>query len=136
MGWPREQLAGHRSHTSHPKYHLCCGDGRIFMEPEVDPPEYIKDLLANNTFMQNIRAYNQMFAMTSFGAKIDNTVNQRRGSYVFKVSGTPPTSPTKIDQDASKNKSDEDNKSKTAKRALFQDEPSDAKKQKELDPLK
>ncbi|PWA83131.1 DNA helicase PIF1, ATP-dependent [Artemisia annua] len=32
--WAGEQLAGHRSHTSHPKYHLCCGDGKIFMEPE------------------------------------------------------------------------------------------------------
>lgn len=85
--WNGEQLAGHRSQTDHPRYHLCCGDGKIFMEPETDPPEYIKELLANNSFMQNIRAYNQMFAMTSFGAKIDTTVNQARGPYVFKVSG-------------------------------------------------
>lgn len=84
--WNGEQLAGHRSQTGHPRYHLCCGDGKIFMEPETDPPEYIKELLANNSFMQNIRAYNQMFAMTSFGAKIDTTVNQARGPYVFKVS--------------------------------------------------
>ncbi|PWA79307.1 helitron helicase-like domain-containing protein [Artemisia annua] len=87
MFWPGEQLAGHRSNTGHPKYHLCCGDGKLLMDPEVDPPEYIKQLLGQNTFMQNIRAYNQMFAMTSFGATIDNTVNQRRGPYVFKVSG-------------------------------------------------
>ncbi|PWA62808.1 helitron helicase-like domain-containing protein [Artemisia annua] len=85
--WPGEQLAGHRSNTGHPIYHLCCGDGKLLMDPEVDPPEYIKHLLGQNTFMQNIRAYNQMFAMTSFGATIDNTVNQRRGPYVFKVSG-------------------------------------------------
>ena len=57
------------------------------MRPEVDPPEYIRHLLSDSTFMQNIRAYNQMFAMTSFGAKIDTTVNQRRVPYVFKVSG-------------------------------------------------
>ena len=56
------------------------------MEQEVDPPEYIKYLLANANFMQNIRAYNQMFVVTSFGANIDTTVNQRRGPYVFKVS--------------------------------------------------
>ncbi|GJS78625.1 putative reverse transcriptase domain-containing protein [Tanacetum coccineum] len=28
-----------------------------------------------------------MFAMTSFGAKIDHSVNKRRGPYVFKISG-------------------------------------------------
>ena len=37
--------------------------------------------------MENIRAYNQMFAMTSFGATIDNSINTGRGPYVFRVSG-------------------------------------------------
>ncbi|PWA80928.1 helitron helicase-like domain-containing protein [Artemisia annua] len=87
MFWPGEQLAGHRSNIGRPIYHLFCADGKLLMDPEVDPPEYIKHLLGQNTFMQNIRAYNQMFAMTSFGATIDNTLNQRRGPYVFKVSG-------------------------------------------------
>ncbi|GKA68963.1 hypothetical protein Tco_0775027 [Tanacetum coccineum] len=33
------------------------------------------------------KAYNQMFAMMSLGAKIDDSVNKARGPYVFKVSG-------------------------------------------------
>ncbi|PWA68564.1 helitron helicase-like domain-containing protein [Artemisia annua] len=37
--------------------------------------------------MESIRAYNQMFAMTSFGATVDDTVNHGRGPYIFKVSG-------------------------------------------------
>ena len=37
--------------------------------------------------MENIRAYNQMFSMTSFGAQIDDSVNNGRGPYVFKVCG-------------------------------------------------
>ncbi|GJY77799.1 hypothetical protein Tco_0483600, partial [Tanacetum coccineum] len=57
------------------------------MEPNPDPPEYIKDLLQNKHFMENIRAYNQMFAMTSFGAKVDDSINRGRGPYVFKVFG-------------------------------------------------
>ncbi|GJV69165.1 hypothetical protein Tco_1484674, partial [Tanacetum coccineum] len=52
-----------------------------------EPPKYIKSLFENKHFMENIRAYNQMFAMTSFGAKIDEYINAGRGSYVFKVSG-------------------------------------------------
>ena len=37
--------------------------------------------------MDNVRAYNQMFAMTSFGATVDNSINTGRGPYVFRVSG-------------------------------------------------
>jgi hypothetical protein len=37
--------------------------------------------------MENMRAYNQMFAMTSLGAEIDNSINRGRGPYVFKISG-------------------------------------------------
>ena len=37
--------------------------------------------------MENIRAYNQMFVMTSLGAEIDTSVNMGRGPYVFKISG-------------------------------------------------
>ncbi|PWA48473.1 nucleic acid-binding, OB-fold protein [Artemisia annua] len=50
-----------------------------------DPPESIKQLFKDKHFMENIRAYNQMFSMTSFGAEIDDTVNNGRGPYVFKV---------------------------------------------------
>ncbi|GJX47152.1 DNA helicase [Tanacetum coccineum] len=69
-------------------YH--CGavsGGRVYMEPSPDPPDYIKHLLQNSHFLENIRAYNQMFAMTSFGAKIDESINNGRGPYVFKLSG-------------------------------------------------
>ncbi|XP_071691472.1 uncharacterized protein [Rutidosis leptorrhynchoides] len=37
--------------------------------------------------MDDVRAYNQMFSMTSFGARIDETINDGRSPYVFKVSG-------------------------------------------------
>ncbi|GJS95603.1 DNA helicase [Tanacetum coccineum] len=83
--WFGERLKGHLN-SRRPAYHLCCRGGRIYMEPNPDPPEYIKSLLQNKHFMENIRAYNQMFAMTSFGAKIDESINNRRGPYVFKVS--------------------------------------------------
>ncbi|GJT34506.1 hypothetical protein Tco_0924925 [Tanacetum coccineum] len=59
----------------------------IHMQLERDPLDYIKNLLQNKHFMENIRAYNQLFAMTSFGAKIDESINAGRGPYVFKVSG-------------------------------------------------
>ncbi|GJR12822.1 hypothetical protein Tco_0795474 [Tanacetum coccineum] len=61
--------------------------GKIYMPPTPDPHVFIQQLLTNSHFMKHIRAYNQMFAMTSFGAKVDDSVNNGKGPYVFKVSG-------------------------------------------------
>lgn len=67
--------------NSRPEYHSCCGGGKIFMRPEPQPPDYIKTLHQDRHFMEHIRAYNQMFAMTSFGAKIEDSINTGGGPY-------------------------------------------------------
>lgn len=57
------------------------------------PPQPLFDLLTSqdsslsNHFFDNIRRYNTMFAMTSMGAKINDSINNGRGPYVFKISG-------------------------------------------------
>nr|GEV41931.1 DNA helicase [Tanacetum cinerariifolium] len=84
--WYVKRLKGH-SHNRTPEYSLCCKGGRMQMQRPREPPEYIKSLFENKHFVENIRAYNQMFAMTSFGAKVDESINAGRGPYVFKVSG-------------------------------------------------
>nr|GFA45107.1 hypothetical protein [Tanacetum cinerariifolium] len=68
-----------RSIRREAEYHLCCRGGQIYMPPTPDLPAFIQQLLKNNQFMEHIRAYNQMFTMTSFGAKIDHSVNKGRG---------------------------------------------------------
>ncbi|GJW11330.1 DNA helicase [Tanacetum coccineum] len=67
--------------------HLCCGGGKIYMPSTPDPLVFIQQLLTNSHFMEHIRAYNQMFAMTSFGAKVDDSVNNGKGPYVFDFFG-------------------------------------------------
>ncbi|GJZ34010.1 DNA helicase [Tanacetum coccineum] len=42
--------------------------------------------LTNKHYLWRCMAYNQMFAMTSFGAKVDDSVNSGKGPYIFKVS--------------------------------------------------
>lgn len=44
-------------------------------------------LFANDHFLQDIKAYNNMFSMNSFGADVDDEVNDGRGPFVFKISG-------------------------------------------------
>ncbi|PWA86411.1 helitron helicase-like domain-containing protein [Artemisia annua] len=69
------------------KYTKCCAGGQVYLERELEPPIYLKQIFKDKHFLDNIRAYNQMFSMTSFGAQIDDTINDGRGPYVFKISG-------------------------------------------------
>nr|GEV22203.1 helitron helicase-like domain-containing protein [Tanacetum cinerariifolium] len=84
--WYGERLKG-QPYARRTEYHLCCGGGAIFMEHTQATPVAFQELLKNKHFMENIRAYNQMFAMTSFGVKINESVNRWKGPYVFEVSG-------------------------------------------------
>ncbi|KAL3616055.1 hypothetical protein CASFOL_040349 [Castilleja foliolosa] len=61
-----------------PKYTHCCKRGAIRLPLPVRPPDLLRQLFDNDRFMENIRAYNNMFAMTSFGAQIDDAVNDGR----------------------------------------------------------
>nr|GEU38552.1 ATP-dependent DNA helicase PIF1-like [Tanacetum cinerariifolium] len=70
--WYNERLK-RRQYSRHPEYHLCYGGGKFYMNPMPYPPPFIQQLLGNSHFMGNIRAYNQMFAMMSFGAKVDES---------------------------------------------------------------
>nr|GEW13940.1 helitron helicase-like domain-containing protein [Tanacetum cinerariifolium] len=83
--WYNERLKGSH-YTREAEHHLCCGRGQIYMPSTPDPPAFIQLLFKNNQFMEHIRAYKQMLAMTSFGAKYDHSVNKGRGPYVFKIS--------------------------------------------------
>jgi hypothetical protein len=38
-------------------------------------------------FFDHIRQYNSMFAMTSMGAKVTDSINDGHGPFVFKISG-------------------------------------------------
>ena len=82
--WYDEKIVSTRRRVD---YHKCCNAGKARLEGQREYPQYIKDLFTNRHFMENIRAYNQIFAMTSFCAEIDNSINMGRGPYVFKISG-------------------------------------------------
>ncbi|PWA59118.1 helitron helicase-like domain-containing protein [Artemisia annua] len=81
------ERTGTTSRSQPIKYSKCCAGGQVRLQKEMEPPMYFKQLLKDKHFLDNIRAYNQMFSMTSFGAHIDDSVNDGRGQYVFKISG-------------------------------------------------
>nr|GEY52830.1 DNA helicase [Tanacetum cinerariifolium] len=67
-------------------YNRCCNGGQVVLRKPPEYPQYIKNLFADPHFMENIRAYNQMFNMTSLGAKVDTSIKNGRGPYVFRIS--------------------------------------------------
>ncbi|XP_074314646.1 uncharacterized protein LOC141649873 [Silene latifolia] len=89
--WYLERVRKDRN-TLHPTFSLCCSDGKITLPLLKQPPQLLLDLLSRrhplrNHFIDNIRAYNMMFLFTSMGGKIDNSVNQGRGPYTFRMGG-------------------------------------------------
>ncbi|CAI9279766.1 unnamed protein product [Lactuca saligna] len=70
-----------------PRYNHCCRGGDVVLPyPSMFPTDFVA-LYQNSGFLRDIRAYNNMFSMTSFGANVDEDVNDNRGTYVFKISG-------------------------------------------------
>lgn len=92
--WYEERVRRER-HTQSPTYNLCCKGGKVYLEPYDPPPQPMLDLFTsqNSTlskhFFDHIRQYNTMFAMTSMGAKVNESINDSKGPYVFKISGQP-----------------------------------------------
>lgn len=83
--WYSERVLS-KSQKNHPCYSRCCRSGTVILPYPFKPPVVLSTMYADPSFRQNIRAYNSMFAMTSFGAEIDEDINKGTGPYVFKLS--------------------------------------------------
>lgn len=90
--WYQERMRKHR-HTTRPKFHLCCGHGKVQLPLLNSPPPVLQELLfrsespQSKNFQQNIRAYNMMFAFTSPGINIDKSFNNGQGPPNIRVQG-------------------------------------------------
>nr|GEX79200.1 hypothetical protein [Tanacetum cinerariifolium] len=73
-------------------FSLCCQKGKVVLPRFKEVPPPLNKLLDYNEatttrFKDQIRVYNDMFCFTSFRAKIDHSINTRRGPYTFRVYG-------------------------------------------------
>ncbi|XP_061993578.1 uncharacterized protein LOC133711477 [Rosa rugosa] len=86
----RNESKKQSSNNKPPVFTHCCREGKICLPPEPDTPEFLDKLLdpsKNSLFRANIRIYNSMFNFTSMGGKVDHSVNNGSGPYVFRISG-------------------------------------------------
>ncbi|KAH7657562.1 DNA helicase protein [Dioscorea alata] len=90
--WYDERIDISKS-TSNPKFNMCCKQGIISLPPPKPTPPFLCRLfdvnsgVRNSKFKEQIRIYNSLFQFTSLGGIVDNSINQRPGPYVFKLSG-------------------------------------------------
>ncbi|GJW47752.1 ATP-dependent DNA helicase PIF1-like protein [Tanacetum coccineum] len=75
-----------------PTFSLCCQEGKVLLPRLNETPPPLKQLLdykdtTTSRFKEQIRVYNSMFCFTSFGAKIDHSINTGRGPYTFRING-------------------------------------------------
>ncbi|PPQ93550.1 hypothetical protein CVT25_000249 [Psilocybe cyanescens] len=92
LHWMAECISN--SSDCFPTSGMCCFSGK-FVHPKLGyPSAELNALLQNNmpqskNFLNHIWQYNNALAMTSLGLTVDHAINNRPGSYVFKVQGRP-----------------------------------------------
>ena len=87
-----EERANKAFKPLNPTFSLCCQSGKVLLAKFKEAPPLLNNLLdytdsSASKFRDQIRIYNSMFCFTSFGAKIDNSINSGRGPYTFRING-------------------------------------------------
>lgn len=91
MVWYGERAEKHLTPVS-PNVSMCCMKGNITIPYMLEPPVLIRNLFMgieprSNHFLSHVRSYNNMFAFTSLGGKIEFSGNDGRGPPQFVISG-------------------------------------------------
>ncbi|GKD22981.1 hypothetical protein Tco_1224684 [Tanacetum coccineum] len=73
-----------------PIFSPCCQEGKVLLPKFKETPPPLDKLLnfqdpVTTKFKDQIRVYNGMICFTSFGARIDHSINTRRGLYTFRT---------------------------------------------------
>ena len=89
--WYGERI-GKRRRSVNPVFTMCCKHGKVVLPRLANPPMELMTLLCKGDelskhYREFIRAYNMMFSFTSLGGKIDHSINNGRGPFVFRMSG-------------------------------------------------
>ncbi|XP_012828257.1 PREDICTED: uncharacterized protein LOC105949497 [Erythranthe guttata] len=91
MMWYGERIDKYRQ-TSRPKFGLCCMSGKFQLPKIRDAPPTLNNLVFDTDrrskhFQVNVRSYNMMFSFTSFGGKVQTSINNGSGPYTFLLHG-------------------------------------------------
>ncbi|GKC98343.1 hypothetical protein Tco_1168618, partial [Tanacetum coccineum] len=82
----------HKAKKGAKKAAFTSAGGKVLLPRFHDTPPPLNHLLSHDQpstakFREQIRVYNSMFYFTSFGAKIDHSINTGRAPYTFRING-------------------------------------------------
>lgn len=91
MMWYHERNRKDRN-TTNPEFTMCCMNGKVELPLLRSAPDILSNLHSNEDnrskhFLRNIRAYNMMFSFTSFGGKVDASINRGSNPPIFRIGG-------------------------------------------------
>ncbi|KAL8117789.1 hypothetical protein AgCh_015622 [Apium graveolens] len=74
-----------------PVFSLCCVKGQIKLPKEPPTPSFIwklhTDKVKGQRFKDGMRLYNSIFAFTSTGGRVDNSINNGGAPYIYRLNG-------------------------------------------------
>jgi hypothetical protein len=81
-----------KSSNNNPQFSLCCENGKVLLPSLLATPQELEVLLTSKKrsavkFQDQIRMYNLVLAITSFGAKVDESITRGTGAYSFCIQG-------------------------------------------------
>ncbi|GJT54627.1 putative helitron helicase-like domain-containing protein [Tanacetum coccineum] len=90
--WTAEAKKGNKKVTKEDSFSMCCMNGIVELSNMENPPEallklYTSDDETSKHFRHHIRKYNMMFSFTSMGGKVDNSINNGHGPFVYRMHG-------------------------------------------------
>ncbi|KAK1361035.1 hypothetical protein POM88_045509 [Heracleum sosnowskyi] len=86
----KAESTGKHMGTGPKAYSICCGKGKVQLPLLRETPPELKQLLTGTSkretkFQNNQRMYNTIFALCSFGGRVDESINNGSGPYVFRL---------------------------------------------------
>ncbi|XP_074373685.1 uncharacterized protein LOC141714035 [Apium graveolens] len=87
----KEERANKSVTRGTPVFSICCKKGQIRLPENPNTPSFLwqlyNDPKKGKHFKKCSKIYNAMFAFTSTGGKVDHSVNNGRGPYVYRLNG-------------------------------------------------
>ena len=72
-------------------FSICCRKGSVELPKTPETPSYLWNLYMDPTtvpvFQKCSRIYNSMFSFTSTGGRVDHSINNGRGPYIYRLNG-------------------------------------------------
>ena len=84
--WIEERVRNNS--IGNPRFNLCCQSGQVSLPVLLPSPPYLKSFCQVHIFLIRLEFTTRCSHSLLWGGRIDNSVNDGRSAYVFRISGS------------------------------------------------